>query len=103
MAGEAQADNGGRLGMTTNDYTLVIGDKNFSSWSLRPWLALKACGIPFTEERVRLRQADLRPRSCGYASSGGPAEDEARSCLDSLAILEFLAERHFAHRLWAGG
>ena len=56
MAGEAQADNGGRRGMATGRYTLVIGDKNISSWSLRPWLALKQCRIPFTEERVRLRQ-----------------------------------------------
>ncbi|MGZ5863377.1 MAG: glutathione S-transferase, partial [Methyloceanibacter sp.] len=42
--------------MATDRYTLVIGDKNISSWSLRPWLALKQCRIPFTEERVRLRQ-----------------------------------------------
>ena len=60
MAGEAQADNGGRRGMATDRYTLVIGDKNISSWSLRPWLALKQCRIPFTEERVRLRQPDIQ-------------------------------------------
>ena len=41
-------------------YTLVIGDKNISSWSLRPWLALKQCRIPFAEERVRLRQPDSK-------------------------------------------
>jgi glutathione S-transferase len=34
------------LGMTANSYMLAIGDKNLSSWSLRPWLALKQCGIP---------------------------------------------------------
>ncbi len=33
--------------MTGTGYTLVIGDKNDSSWSLRPWLALKTCGAPF--------------------------------------------------------
>ncbi len=42
------------------NYTLVIGDKNFSSWSLRPWLALKQCGIKFAEDRVRLRQPDSK-------------------------------------------
>ena len=41
-------------------YTLVIGDKNYSSWSLRPWLALKRCGAPFAEERVRLRQPESK-------------------------------------------
>jgi glutathione S-transferase len=35
--------------MVDDSYTIVIGDKNYSSWSLRPWLALKACGIPFQE------------------------------------------------------
>ncbi len=39
--------------MTGTGYTLVIGDKNHSSWSLRPWLSLKACGVPFNEECVR--------------------------------------------------
>ena len=46
--------------MATTSYTLVIGDKNFSSWSLRPWLALTHCGIPFAEERIRLRQPDSK-------------------------------------------
>ena len=44
--------------MTASGYTLAIGDKNLSSWSLRPWLALKQCGIPFAEARIRLRQPD---------------------------------------------
>ena len=33
-------------------YTLIIGDKNFSSWSLRPWIAMKQFGIPFAEARA---------------------------------------------------
>ena len=36
-------------------YTLVIGSKRFSSWSLRPWLALKMAGIPFKETVIALR------------------------------------------------
>ena len=46
--------------MAGTGYTLVIGDKNYSSWSLRPWLALEVAGIPFAEERVRLRQPDSK-------------------------------------------
>ena len=37
-------------------YTLVIGNMNWSSWSLRPWLGMKVAGIPFHSELVRLRQ-----------------------------------------------
>ena len=83
MAGEAQADNGGRRGMATNDYTLVIGDKNFSSWSLRPWLALKHCRIPFTEERVRLRQPDSKAEILRHTPAGKVPvlKTEARSGL----------------------
>ncbi|MGZ8401448.1 MAG: glutathione S-transferase family protein [Methyloceanibacter sp.] len=88
--------------MTTNDYTLVIGDKNFSSWSLRPWLALKACGIPFTEERVRLRQADSKAEILRHTPAGKVPVLKTKLGLvwDSLAILEFIAERHPEHRLW---
>jgi glutathione S-transferase len=70
MAGEARADNGGRRGMTAEHYTLVIGDKNFSSWSLRPWIAMRAFGIPFTEERIRLRQPDSKAEILRHAPAG---------------------------------
>ena len=84
------------LGMTANGYRLVIGDKNLSSWSLRPWLALKQCGIPFAEERVRLRQPTSKTEILRHSPSGKvPAlTTEAGVVWDSLAILEFLAERH---------
>ena len=42
--------------MTGTGYTLVIGDKNYSSWSLRPWLALKACGAAFEEDVRHVRE-----------------------------------------------
>ena len=88
--------------MTTDDYTLVIGDKNISSWSLRPWLALKVCAIPFTEERVRLRQADSKAEILRHTPSGKVPVLKTKYGLvwDSLAILELLAERHPEHRLW---
>jgi len=102
MAGEAQADNGGWRGMATDRYTLVIGDKNISSWSLRPWLALKQCRIPFTEERVRLRQPDFKAEILRHTPAGKVPVLKTDHGLvwDSLAILEVLAERHPEHRLW---
>ena len=89
-------------GMTANGYRLVIGDKNSSSWSLRPWLALKQCGIPFAEERVRLRQPSSKTEILRHSPSGKvPAlKTEWGVVWDSLAILEFLAERHPDCALW---
>jgi glutathione S-transferase len=88
--------------MGETNYTLVIGDKNLSSWSLRPWIALKACGIPFAEERVRLRQPDSKAKILRHTPSGKvPALKTGTGVVwDSLAILEYLAERHPEHRLW---
>src|SRR3990172_936652 len=105
MAGEPQHDNGGRRDMTTSSYTLVIGDKNISSWSLRPWLALKHCGIPFAEERVRLRQPDSKAEILRHSPAGKVPVLKTKVGLvwESLAILEYLAERHPEHRLWPQG
>ena len=46
--------HGARARSVTSDLTLVIGNKNYSSWSLRPWLALRNAGIPFTERLLLL-------------------------------------------------
>ena len=88
--------------MAETNYTLVIGDKNWSSWSLRPWIALKVCGIPFTEERVRLRQPDSRAEILRHTPSGKVPALKTRAGVvwDSLAILEYLAEHHSEHHLW---
>jgi len=88
--------------MAASNYTLVIGDKNFSSWSLRPWIALKYFGIPFTEERVRLRQPESKAEILRYSPSGKvPAlRVGTRVIWDSFAILEFLAEKHPEKSLW---
>jgi glutathione S-transferase len=90
----------GEMGET--DYTLVIGDKNLSSWSLRPWIALKAFGIPFAEERIRLRQPDSKAEILRHTPAGKVPALKTRTGVvwDSLAILEYLAERHPEHRLW---
>ena len=88
--------------MPAANYTLVIGDKNLSSWSLRPWLALKHCGIPFAEERVRLRQPESRATILRHSPSGKVPALRCSNLVvfDSLAILEFLAERHPELGLW---
>ncbi|MEX2239304.1 MAG: glutathione S-transferase family protein [Burkholderiales bacterium] len=75
---------------------LLIGNKNYSSWSLRPWLAMKVLGIPFEEKRVPLYGPDSKRELLQYSPAGKVpclVDGELR-VWDSLAILEFLAERH---------
>lgn len=84
------------------NYQLVIGDKNISSWSLRPWLAMRHGGIPFTEVNIRLRQPTSRDAILRHSPSGRVPTllAEGQAIWDSLAILEFLAETHPEARLW---
>ncbi len=73
---------------------LVIGNKNFSSWSLRPWLLLKQAGLPFDEIPIKLRQPDTTAQILRYSPSGKvPALlDGDLTVWDSLAICEYVAE-----------
>lgn len=75
--------------------TLVIGNKNYSSWSLRPWLFLKHHAIPFEEVRIPLYRGDSPSRIAAYSPSGKVPVllDGVTTVWDSLAILEYLAER----------
>jgi glutathione S-transferase len=84
------------------DLTLVIGNKNYSSWSLRPWLVLKQAGIPFTEIRIPLYVGDWRERVAQHSPSGKVPvlEHGAIKVWDSLAICEYLAERFPEKQLW---
>jgi glutathione S-transferase len=79
---------------------LVVGNKNYSSWSLRPWLALKVLGIPFDEKRIALYGPGSRDEILRYSPAGKVPvlHDGATVVWDSLAILEYLAERH--PQLW---
>jgi len=77
-------------------YTLFIGNKNYSSWSLRPWLALRQAGIPFSEELVSLQEdAGKAARFARLPGGRVPVlQDGDVTVWDSLAICEYLAERH---------
>ena len=77
-------------------YTLYIGNKNYSSWSLRPWVLMKTAGIAFREERITLYRPGSRARLLAVAPAGKVPclHDGATVVWDSLAIAEYLAERH---------
>ncbi|NVN86687.1 MAG: glutathione S-transferase family protein [Rhodopseudomonas sp.] len=83
--------------------TLVIGNKNYSSWSMRPWLALKAGKIPFEELFIPLYTGDAdKRRILGFTQSGKVPVlvDGEVTVWDSLAIIEYAAERFPKARLW---
>jgi glutathione S-transferase len=82
--------------------TLVIGTKRWSSWSLRPWLALSAVGAPFREILIPLRQPDTKARILEWSPSGKVPllDDGGLQVWDSLAICEYLAERFPEAGLW---
>ncbi len=84
---------------------LLIGNKNYSSWSLRPWLAMKAAGIAFEETLIPLGAPDFRTKVS--ALSGGEGRGSVPVLIDgdihvweTLAILEYLAEKFPEARLW---
>jgi len=82
---------------------IIIGDKLWSTWSMRPWLALKHTGAPFEETLVRLRgeRTNLDARAAGSPTGLVPVlKDGAVTVWDSLAICEYLAERFPAAKLW---
>jgi len=88
--------------MAANRYRLVIGNKNWSSWSLRPWLAMRRLGLPFEEINVRLRQADSKAAILKFSPSGlvPLLLDGDLAVWDSLAIIEYLAEQHPDKPMW---
>jgi glutathione S-transferase len=82
---------------------LVIGNKNYSSWSMRPWLALRATGIAFEEVFIPLYTGEAdKQRILAVTPSGKvPAlVDGDVTIWDSLAIIEYAAERFPQARLW---
>ncbi|MGJ8645689.1 MAG: glutathione S-transferase family protein [Marinomonas colpomeniae] len=81
---------------------LIIGNKNYSSWSLRPWLALKAFGVPFEEIELRLFTDNFYSELAKHSPVGKVPVlvDGDINVWDSLAICEYLNENHLANRGW---
>ena len=88
--------------MTEQALTLIIGDKNYSSWSMRAWLLLHHAGIPFNEINVRLREPGRRENILAHSPSGKvPALTWSGGLIwDSLAIAEFVNEMVPGLTLW---
>lgn len=80
---------------------LIIGNKNYSSWSLRPWLALRVAGIDFDEKVVPLFEADWIERKAELPSGTVPVfEHNGLVIWETLAILEYAAETWGEAMLW---
>jgi glutathione S-transferase len=86
--------------------TLYIGNKNYSSWSMRPWVLLKQAGIEFEEVKIRFdsfeKDSDFKQRVLAVNPAGRVPclVDDGFAVWDTLAIAEYLAERFPAKQLW---
>ena len=88
------------------DLTLIIGNKNYSSWSLRPWIMMRHAGIAFAESLVVLFSDDFRDQVRAHTGAGQvPGQvpvllDGGEAVWGSLAILEYLADTFPDRGLW---
>ncbi|VWX59142.1 glutathione S-transferase family protein [Sphingorhabdus sp. 109] len=76
-------------------YTLITANRNYSSWSLRPWVLMKTLDIPFADEIIHFEEDNYdRFRAFAPNAQVPCLKDDGQTVWDSLAIMEYLAERH---------
>ena len=88
--------------------TLVIGNKNYSSWSMRPWVLLKQFGIPFEEIMLKFESADWDARIASLTPArkvptlwdGEAGANTSIAVWDTLAIAEYIAEKFPQNAIW---
>ena len=82
--------------------TLHIGNKNYSSWSMRPWVAMSAFGIPFEERQLWLDTPEFAAQAAALTPVARVPvlDDDGLMVWDSLSIAEYLAEKFPQHALW---
>ncbi|MCA3584545.1 MAG: glutathione S-transferase family protein [Methylocystis sp.] len=81
---------------------LVIGNKNYSSWSLRPWIAMKQIGLTFEEALIPMAMPGTRAEMLRYAPTGlvPVLIDGEALVFETIAILEYLNDKYPEARLW---
>lgn len=102
VAGAARQGNGEEEGSAMPDMTLIIGNRNYSSWSLRAWLAMRMVGLTFEEILIPLDQPETESRIREHSPAGRvPVLHHGDLTVwDSLAICEYAAELAPAAHLW---
>jgi len=85
-----------------SQFTLIMGNKNYSSWSMRPWLVMKHIGLAFDEVVIPLYEGDYRNALLSYSPSGKVPvlKHGGYTIWDSLAICEYLSDIFPDCRLW---
>ncbi|MFN3350447.1 glutathione S-transferase family protein [Pseudorhodoplanes sp.] len=81
---------------------LILGNKNYSSWSLRPWIAMRHAGLAFEDEVIPLYEPGSRERILHYSPTGKvPVLIDGEMVIwESLAILDHIADRFPQTQLW---
>jgi len=81
---------------------LILGNKNYSSWSFRPWIAMKQIGLAFEEVVIPMNQPDTRARMLEHSPTGlvPTLVDGGITVFETLAILEYLNDAHPDAGLW---
>ena len=81
---------------------LVIANKAYSSWSLRPWILLATFGIPFEQVVIPMGMPDTKKKMLKYAPTGKvpSLQDGEISVYESIAVIEYLAEKYPKKNIW---